>query len=104
LFAANAAHFLGSAKAVRPEQIRLFIFSEQVELGVNDGTRRIACRRKAFESKRVETHREVLEEVAFVGIVAVAQHALAPEMGAIVLQLVLHKLEVRVELVLLVPR
>ena len=77
--------------------------SKQVELGVNDGTRRIACRRRAFESKRVETHREVLEEVAFVGIVAVAQHALAPEMGAIVLQLVLDELKVGVELVLLVP-
>ena len=52
----------------------------------------------------IEVKSEILEEVAFVRIVAVAQYALSFEVRAIVLQLVLDELEVRVEFVLLVPR
>ena len=81
----------------------MFVFPEQVELGVHDGTCRVARRREALQSERVEAHREVLEEVALVGVVAVAQYALALEVRAVVLQLVLDELKVGVELVLLVP-
>ena len=45
-----------------------------------------------------------MEEVRDARIIAVAENALVLEMSAIVLQLVLDQLKVRVELVLLVPR
>ena len=64
---------------------------------------RVACGRKALQAEGVEAHRDVLEEVALVRIVAVAQDALPLEVRAVVLQLVLDELEVGVELVLLVP-
>ena len=80
------------------------ILSKQVQLRIDDGACGVACRGKALQAQRVEVHREVLEEVAFVWVVAVAEDALPIEVRAVVLQLVLDELEVRVELVLLVPR
>ena len=78
------------------------VVAEEVELGVDDGGGRVARRGEALQAQRVEVHREILEEAALVGVVAVAEDARAPEVGAVVLQLVLDEAEVGVELVLLV--
>lgn len=77
---------------------------EEVELCADDGGGRVAGRRQALQTQYIEVHREVLEEIALVGVVAVAQDARAPEVGSVVLQLVLDERKVRVELVLLVLR
>ena len=88
------------AKAVRPEQIRLFVFPEQVELGVHDGTCRVARRREALLAEGVEAHREVLEEVALVGVIAITEYYFIAEVLAIVHQFFLDIRELGVKLIL----
>jgi hypothetical protein len=52
----------------------------------------------------VEIHCEILEEIAFVRIVAVTKHPFVFEMMSVVLQFVFYELEIRIEFVLFVSR
>ena len=77
------------------------LFPEQVQLRVGDGRAVVAGGDELLQSEVVEARGEVVEEVAFIGIVAVAEHGLSLEKARVVLQLRLDVAELRVKLVLL---
>lgn len=79
---------------------------EQRELLAGDGRAGVAGGDELLQPEVVEVHGEVLEEVALVGVVAVAEDDLAAQLVAVVAQLGLHVSERRVELVsgVAVPR
>ena len=54
-----------------------------------------------LEPQLIETQSEILEEVALIGVIAVAEHHLVLEVRPIMMQLTLNIGELRVELILL---
>ena len=67
----------------------------------DDGRAIIACADQLLEAEGVEVEREVLEEVALVRVIAVAEDDLAPEVLFVMLEFVGDVAELRIELVLL---
>ena len=76
--------------------------AEEVQLALHDGGAGVAGGDEFAEAEEVEVEGEVLEEVAFVGVVAVAEDGLALELVAVVAHLRLDVGQLRVELVCLV--
>ena len=74
---------------------------EQREFAALDGRAVVARANQFFQSELIETRGEVFEEIAFVGVIAVAKHGFAAEVLPIVLQLAFDVLQLRVELILL---
>ncbi len=77
----------------------------QPVLHTDDGVRYrrsdVACGYQLLQSQTVEVHGEILEEIGFVGIVAIAEDHLVPEMLAVMGQFRFDILDAGVELVLL---
>lgn len=61
----------------------------------------VACGDEPFKTQLLEAVCKIVEEVAYAGIIAVAEDGLAPEVLAVVTELVLNVAQLRVELVLL---
>ena len=73
--------------------------AEEIQLALHDGGAGVAGGDEFAEAEEVEVEGEVLEEVAFEGVVAVAEDGLALELVAVVAHLRLDVGQLRVELV-----
>ena len=79
------------------------VITEQVQLQLvpRDGRTGVACGNEPLELERVEVCGEILEEIGFVRVVAVAEHDFPLEVMRVVPELGVDVGELRVELVLL---
>ena len=96
-------HFgdLDRVRGLRRSVLRKAVYSEQGQLLAADRTPGVAGGDELLQAEVAEVHREELEEVGLVRIVAVTQHDLATELVSVVPKLGLDVLQLRVELVVL---
>ena len=79
-----------------------FAVAKQRQLRERYGRRVVTRRNQFLQFQEIEIHREILEKVAFIRVVAITQHRFTLEMLSVMFQLVLDVGKLRVKLVVLV--